>query len=134
MHFGRIYAKILKVTICAAFFGVKIRIFLEVIMFSSLVNVAALAETAVHPTVVLQYVLGSILIFLSVVLTAVILFQSAKDKRLSGAIAGGTESFFGKSKAKTTDRILSKLTVVISILVVLITIALVIIINCVPTK
>ena len=101
-------------------------------MFSSLVNVAALADAAVHPTVVLQYVLGSILIFLSVVLTIVILFQSAKDKRLSGAIAGGTESFFGKSKAKTTDRILSKVTIVISVLVVLITIALVVIINCVP--
>ena len=133
MHFGTIYAKILKVTICVDLFDVKIRNYLEVIMFSSLINVAALADTATHPTVVLQYVLGSILILLSVVLTAVILFQSAKDKRLSGAIAGGTESFFGKSKAKSADKILSKITVVVSILVVLITLALVIIINCVPT-
>ena len=79
-------------------------------------------------TAVLQYVLGSILIFLSVALVAVILFQSAKDKRLSGTIAGGTETFFGKTKGKSTDKLLSKLTIVISILVVLITIALVIII------
>ncbi len=97
-------------------------------MISSLFNVAALTETASEPNLVLPYILGSILIFLSVVLTVVILFQSAKDKRLSGAIAGGTESFFGKSKAKTTDRILSKVTIVVSILVVLITFALVIII------
>ncbi|MBE6590253.1 MAG: preprotein translocase subunit SecG [Ruminococcaceae bacterium] len=123
----------MKMMICVEPFDVKTRNILEVIMISSLINVAALTETATHPAVVLQYVLGSVLIFLSVVLTTVILFQSAKDKRLSGAIAGGTESFFGKSKAKTTDRILSKVTVVVSILVVLVTVALVVIINCVPT-
>jgi preprotein translocase subunit SecG len=81
-------------------------------------------------TAVLQYVLGSILILLSVVLVAVILFQSAKDKRLSGTIAGGAETFFGKSKGKSTDKILSKITIVVSVLVVLITIALVVIVNC----
>ena len=75
-------------------------------------------------TAVLQYVLGSILILLSVVLVAVILFQSAKDKRLSGTIAGGAETFFGKSKGKSTDKI------AVSVLVVLITIALVVIVNC----
>ena len=81
-------------------------------------------------TAVLQYVLGSILILLSVVLVAVILFQSAKDKRLSGTIAGGAETFFGKSKGKSTDKILSKITIAVSVLVVLITIALVVIVNC----
>ena len=78
----------------------------------------------------LQYVLGGVLIFLAVVLTAVILFQSAKDKRLSGTIAGGAETFFGKTKGTAMDKILSKVTVVISILIVLITVALGIIINC----
>ena len=81
-------------------------------------------------TAVLQYVLGSILILLSVVLVAVILLQSAKDKRLSGTIAGGAETFFGKSKGKSTDKILSKITIAVSVLVVLITIALVVIVNC----
>lgn len=85
---------------------------------------------AVDSMVVVQYVLGSILILLSVALVAVILFQSAKDKRLSGTIAGGTETFFGKTKGKTADRLLSKLTIVLSILVVLITITMVIIVNC----
>jgi len=79
-------------------------------------------------TAVLQYVLGSILIFLSVVLVTVILFQSAKDKRLSGTIAGGAETFFGKSNGKSTDKLLSKITIIVSVLVVLISIALVIII------
>ena len=80
-------------------------------------------------TAVLQYVLGSILIFLSVVLVGVILFQSAKDKRLSGTIAGGAETFFGKTKGKSTDKLLSKLTIVVSALVVVITIVLVVLVN-----
>lgn len=80
-------------------------------------------------TAVLQYVLGSILIFLSVVLVGVILFQSAKDKRLSGTIAGGAETFFGKTKGKSTDKLLSKLTIIVSALVVVITIVLVVLVN-----
>ncbi len=83
-------------------------------------------------TAVAQYVLGAVLILLAVVLVAMILFQSAKDRHLSGAIAGGTESFFGKAKAKTTDKVLSKLTIVFSVIFVLVSIALVVIINCVP--
>ncbi len=77
----------------------------------------------------LQYVLGGVLIFLSLVLVAVVLMQSAKDKRLSGTIAGGAETFFGKTKGSGMDKVLSKVTIVVSILVVLVTIALNIIIN-----
>ncbi len=77
----------------------------------------------------LQYVLGGVLIFLSLVLVAAVLLQSAKDKRLSGTIAGGAETFFGKTKGKTMDKFWSKVTIVVSILVVLVTIALNIIIN-----
>ena len=40
---------------------------------------------------VLQYVLGGVLIALAVALTVMVLFQSAKDTRLSGTIAGGAE-------------------------------------------
>ncbi len=79
--------------------------------------------------VVLQYVLGSVLILLSVFLVAAILLQSAKDKRLSGTIAGGAETFFGKTKGTSKDKILSKLTIVAAILVVLIVVALMIVIN-----
>ena len=45
-----------------------------------------------------------------------VLMQSGKDTHLSGTIAGGADTFFGKAKANTWDRILSKLTVVISII------------------
>lgn len=78
---------------------------------------------------VLQYVLGGVLIALALALTVMVLFQSAKDTRLSGTIAGGAETFFGKNKGKSIDKLLSKLTVVVSALLVLCTIALVVITN-----
>jgi len=78
---------------------------------------------------VLQYVLGGVLIALAVALTVMVLFQSAKDTRLSGTIAGGAETFFGKNKGKSIDKLLSKLTIVVAAVLVLCTIALVVITN-----
>ena len=44
------------------------------------------------------YVLGSILLALTVFLVILILKQTGKDKSLSGTITGGSaETFFGKS-------------------------------------
>ncbi len=77
----------------------------------------------------LQYILGGALILLSIALVVMILMQSAKDKRLSGTIAGGSETFFGKTKGSSFDKLLSKLTIVVSVVLVVITIALVVITN-----
>jgi len=41
--------------------------------------------------------------------------QSGKAQGLSGAIAGGSETFFGKNKGRTIDAILSKWTSVVAI-------------------
>ena len=62
----------------------------------------------------LEIVLGIIILVLSVILVACVLMQSGKDKRLSGSIAGGAETFFGKTKGKTTDKVFSRLTTVLS--------------------
>ena len=78
---------------------------------------------------ILEVVLGALLIALSVVLTVMVLLQSSKDTQLSGTIAGGAETFFGKTKGKAYDKVLSKLTIVVSALVVVITVALVIVTN-----
>ena len=64
---------------------------------------------------VLQYVLGGVLIALAVALTVMVLFQSAKDTRLSGTIAGGAETFFGKNKAKGLEAKLALITKVCAI-------------------
>lgn len=67
-------------------------------------------------------VLGIILLVASVFLVVAVLLQSGKSHNLSGSIAGGAETFFGKTKGKTIDKMLSKITTVVSILFVLLVI------------
>ena len=61
-----------------------------------------------------EIILGIILLVVAVALTVLVLFQSGKDKRLSGTIAGAAESFFGAGKSKTRDKVLSRITTVLS--------------------
>ncbi len=63
-------------------------------------------------------------LILSLILIATVLLQSGKTQGLSGAIAGGSETFFGKNKGRTIDAILSKLTSVVAILFLAASIAL----------
>ena len=65
-----------------------------------------------------EIVLGIVLLVMSVILIACVLMQSGKDKRLSGTIAGGAETFFGKSKSKTTDKLFSRVTTILSFIFV----------------
>ena len=77
----------------------------------------------------LEYVLGGVLIAMAIAIAILVLAQSGKDKRLSGTIAGGADTFFGKTKGSSADKLLSKLTIVVSALVVILTVALVIVTN-----
>ena len=60
----------------------------------------------------------------SVVLMAVVLFQSGKRSGLSGAIAGAADTFMTKNKARTWDSRLAKMTKWIAAVWVLITLVL----------
>lgn len=64
----------------------------------------------------LQTVLTIAHIIFAIVLIVVVLFQSGKSAGLSGSIAGGAETFFGKNKARTMDGMLAKLTTVFATL------------------
>ena len=55
-------------------------------------------------------------IIVTLVLIITVLMQSGKAQGLSGSIAGGAETFFGKNKGRTIDGMLSKLTSVFAIL------------------
>jgi preprotein translocase subunit SecG len=66
----------------------------------------------------LEIVLGIVIVLMAVALIAFVLLQSGKDKRLSGTIAGGAETFFGKTKGKNTDKIFSRVTTVLSFIFV----------------
>lgn len=57
-----------------------------------------------------HYVLGAILIIASVIITVVVLLQEGRSQNLSGAIAGGSDGFLGKSKARTNEAKLEKAT------------------------
>lgn len=71
---------------------------------------------------VLEIVSSVLLVLSSIALVIIVLMQQGKDAYLGGAIAGGAaETFLGKSKAKTMDVILSKITKVIAIIFVVLT-------------
>lgn len=57
-------------------------------------------------------------------LIIVVLLQSGKSAGLSGAIAGGAETFLSKGKAKTFDAKLARMTKWVSLLFVVLTIVL----------
>lgn len=69
-----------------------------------------------------QIALGIVLLVAAVFLIVAVLMQSGKSHNLSGTIAGGAETFFGKTKGKTIDKMLGKLTTVVSICFVLLVI------------
>ncbi len=57
-----------------------------------------------------HYVFGAVLILASIIITIVVLMQEGRSQNLSGAIAGGAETFFGKSKGRTIEAKLEKIT------------------------
>ena len=57
-----------------------------------------------------KLVLSIIDVIAAVFLIAVVLLQSGKSAGLSGAIAGGADTFLAKNKAKSWDARLAKMT------------------------
>ena len=90
-------------------------------MFFSLAAAANIATTPV-------YILGIVLMVLSVALVAIILKQSGKDKGL-GTLGGSAETYFGKKNSNSKEALLSKLTIALSVAIVVIVIVMVILIN-----
>lgn len=55
-------------------------------------------------------------IIIAIALIVIVLMQSGKSAGLSGSIAGGAETFFGKNKGKTIDAVLSKITSAVAVI------------------
>ncbi|MCK9478917.1 MAG: preprotein translocase subunit SecG [Firmicutes bacterium] len=64
-------------------------------------------------------------IIVAIVLIAIVLLQSGKSYGLSGSIAGGAETFFGKNKGRTLDSLLNKLTTAVAVIFLITSIVLV---------
>ena len=63
----------------------------------------------------MELALGIVLLVLAVALVALVMFQESKDTKLSSSIAGGSDTFFGKSKGASKDKILSFVTAAVAI-------------------
>lgn len=63
----------------------------------------------------MQIVITILHIIFSLSIIVIVLLQSGKQAGLSGSIAGGAETFFGKNKGRTLDALLSKYTAVAAI-------------------
>lgn len=60
------------------------------------------------------YLLKVVLLIFSVGLIAVVLLQKGKSAGLSGAISGGAEHLFGKTKARGMELVLQRVTVALA--------------------
>lgn len=71
-------------------------------------------------------IISIVMVLLAIFLIAVVLLQSGKTAGLSGAIAGGADTFLSKNKAKSWDSKLAKATkwVAIAFLVISLVLAL----------
>ena len=88
-----------------------------------------LSTLALAPALLWQYILGGALILLAIVIVILVLMQSGKEKGLSGTIAGSADTFFSKNGGKSSDRVKSNLTIVFSIIIVVLTIAMTILVS-----
>ncbi len=72
----------------------------------------------------LKIILTVVQVLLSLFLIAVVLLQSGKSAGLSGAIAGGMDTFMSHNKAKTWDSKLAKITKYVAVSFILLTLVL----------
>lgn len=72
----------------------------------------------------LKIVLTVVQLVLSLFLIVVIILQPSKRTGLSGAISGAADTFLSKNKAKRWDVRLAKITTVVAVLFVLLTLGL----------
>lgn len=72
----------------------------------------------------IQIIVSIFHIIFSLSIVVVVLLQSGKSAGLSGSIAGGAETFFGKNKGRTLDALLGKYTSIAAIMFLVTSIAL----------
>ena len=68
-----------------------------------------------------QLILSIIYFIVAVALVAIVMLQSGKSAGLSGAIAGGADTFLSKNKAKSADARLARMTKGVAIVFMVLT-------------
>ena len=63
-----------------------------------------------------HYLLGAVLIISAVLIIILVMLQQSQQQGLSGAIAGGADSFFDKNKGRTKEPQLAKFTKILAVI------------------
>ena len=63
-------------------------------------------------TIVLEYILMAVLFLAALAIIVCVTLQKSNEQGLSGTIAGGSETFFGKDKGMNKDKLLQKISLV----------------------
>ena len=61
-----------------------------------------------------EYILLALLLIAAVFIVTAVTIQKTSDEGLSGTIAGGSETYYGKDKSMRKDKILSKWTLIVA--------------------
>lgn len=67
---------------------------------------------------VLEYILLVILLLAAIFIVAAVLMQKSDSEGLSGTIAGGSETYYGKDKSVQSGRRFSKWMIIVSVIFV----------------
>jgi preprotein translocase subunit SecG len=67
---------------------------------------------------VLEYILLGILLLAALFIVGAVLMQKSSSEGLSGTIAGGSETYYGKDKSVQSGRRLSKWMIIVSVIFV----------------
>lgn len=65
---------------------------------------------------VIEYIIGGVIILVSLIIIGAILLQQGRRAGINGAISGGADTFLSKNKARTADASLARWTKYIAIL------------------
>lgn len=57
-----------------------------------------------------HYLIGAVLILSSIVIIVTVMLQQSQQQGLSGAIAGGSDTFFDKNKGRTMESKIARIT------------------------
>ncbi len=62
-----------------------------------------------------DWTIGILLLISAVLIIVLVMMQQSKEGGLSGAIAGGSDTYFGKNKKRSQDAKLAKITKVLTV-------------------
>ena len=65
---------------------------------------------------VIEYIIGGVIILVSLIIIGAILLQQGRRAGINGAISGGADTFLSKNKARTVDAALARWTKYIAII------------------